>query len=293
MIINNFISVLQLVEDIARDTEYELTSLDDAYEWSFKCIRAINAPVSFVTKGYIAAPEDYRLKLPDDFQKMLGIRDYNNKKPLIPATNIYYKTDTDAEVVTYPLEVNTDTTLPTATFYIDGNGNPILPEGYLFPTMVSQSYSSLINPTINNPNSNDYTYKIEKGWLFTSLTAVYLEMVYEAFPLDEYGFPLIPDDESFINAVKSYIIERLDYRLWRKGKITDKVYAKSEQERAWYMAQAANKSKMPMSADEYEALRRQAQKIISHPNQHDAGFRHLNRGEKLNFNRNKYSGFSW
>lgn len=292
MVVQNFISVLSVVESIARDSEYEITSLDDAYEWAYECIRLINTPVSFINKVYIGATEDFRLKLPDDCQKVIGVRDYNTKKTLVPATDIYYKATNTSEVVTYPLETSTETNLPTATFYIDGNGNPILPEGYLFPTMISQSYGSLINPQIQNPAYNDYTYKIEKGWMYCSLQNSYIEMVYEAFPTDEYGFPLIPDDPSFIKAVESYIMERLDYRLWRKGKLADKVYAKSEQERLWYMSQAANKAKMPMSEDEYEALRRQVQKIISHPNQHDAGFRYLNKGERLNFNRNRI-GLRW
>lgn len=290
MIVNNFISTLSIAEAIARETEHEITSLDDFNEFAFECLRLINAPLAFVHKVHIAPTYDYKLLLPDDLLSVEGVRDYSSKKVLTLSSDIYYQ-QTEQNSVTYPLLTSNSETLPTATFYIDGVGNPILPYGYMFPNMISDSYETLINSRVAS-KAGEYTYKVDSGWLTCSLQNSYLEIAYQAFPVDEFGFPLIPDDQSFINAVKYYVIERLDFKLWRKGKIADKVYAKSEQERLFYIAQASNKAKMPMSIDEWEAFRRISTRLISRPTQYSSGFKYLNREESLQFNRPRYVGFT-
>lgn len=294
MIVYNFISPLVIAESIARETEHEITNLSDLHEWCFECLRLINAPQAFITKLRVDKLEDYRMRLPEDItgSGIRGIRTHITKVPLLPATDIYYLDNQLPETnVAYSSTVDT-TDIPTGTFYLDNNGAPIVPNGYLFPTIASQSYDALIAGTIMPPSMvNTYTYKVDNGWIISSIKDDYIDIVYEAFPIDEYGLPLLPDDQSFLNALKYFIIERLDYRSWRKGKIADKVYQKSEQERVFYIAQASTKSKVPMTEDEYEVLKNISSRLVKHPNQHEQGFKTLNIAEDLKVSNKRINGY--
>jgi hypothetical protein len=49
----------------------------------------------------------------------------------------------------------------------------------------------------------------------------------------------------YIRALTWYCIEKIDYQLFRQGRITDKVYDKTQSECAWAVGQLSEKLKMP------------------------------------------------
>ena len=52
----------------------------------------------------------------------------------------------------------------------------------------------------------DPTYKIQGNFIFTApMDCGKIEIAYRAFQLDEEGYPMLPDDASFIRALQSYI----------------------------------------------------------------------------------------
>lgn len=110
------------------------------------------------------------------------------------------------------------------------------------------------SPVYYRPNEKIYEFKIDNDYIYTNFQEGYIELSYKSFILDEHGFPMIPDDERFINAIKWSIIEQLDYKKWRLAEISDKVYAKSEQERLFYITSARSKANIP-SPQKMEALK--------------------------------------
>ena len=73
--------------------------------------------------------------------------------------------------------------------------------------------------------------------------------------LDEYGYPMIPDDVSVITAIENFIRMKVfqeQFDLGREG--SDKRYYKAESDWHWYCKQASNKDLMPQTIDEWQNL---------------------------------------
>jgi len=110
---------------------------------------------------------------------------------------------------------------------------------------VAMRYASNIYHTdIQNNRDCDvfqeYTYITQNNVITTSIKDGWINISYSELATDEFGYPLIPDNESFKVALEYYIIHRTLEGLWSMGKITDKVFQYYEQKRHYYSAQATN-----------------------------------------------------
>lgn len=140
-----------------------------------------------------------------------------------------------------------------------------------------KSYSSAVG---NHGNE----YRINNTYIFTSFQEGNVEMCYYAYPLDDNGMPLVPDNNSVILALQKFITERIDYRLWRQGKIKGDIYSHSQQEWMWYVGQASNYMNMP-SIDEMESLKNNLCRLVRSNNYHTQYFKGLSNPEKISFNK--------
>jgi hypothetical protein len=103
--------------------------------------------------------------------------------------------------------------------------------------------SDIYHTNIDNDRNCDfqeYTYITQNNVITSSIKDGWLEIAYSGIAVDEFGYPLIPDNESFKVALEYYIIHRTLEGLWSMGKITDKVFQYYEQKRHFYSAQATN-----------------------------------------------------
>ena len=94
----------------------------------------------------------------------------------------------------------------------------------------SDIYHTNINND-NNCNFQEYTYITQNNVITSSIKDGWLEISYSGIATDEFGYPLIPDNESFKVALEYYIIHRTLEGLWSMGKVTDKVFQYYEQKR--------------------------------------------------------------
>lgn len=120
-----------------------------------------------------------------------------------------------------------------------------------------------------------FEYKLDNGYIYTNFETGFLELVYTGFVTDDHGFPMIPDDQRYIEAVRWALIQHLDYRKWRVGEITDKVFQYSEQQRDWYIASARSKANIP-TIDKMEAIKNMFLRSIPKVNEHDSYFKYAN-----------------
>ena len=112
----------------------------------------------------------------------------------------------------------------------------IIPEGVRDSTTKQiYTYSGNVNPNYGGP-----TYVIKNRVIETSEETPTLELAYTAFMIDDDGFPMIPDVERVIEAVRSFVTFRADHRLWRQNKLSEKIYRDSEREWMWYVGSAQN-----------------------------------------------------
>jgi len=122
-------------------------------------------------------------------------------------------------------------------------------------------------------NSN-LTYKLKDGHIYPNFKSGKIEMAYLAFPTDERGYPLVPDNETFKQAATAYVAERIGYRLYLQSKIDINRYEKLNQERLWYIGKAQTKAHIP-NRDRIETIANQFRKIIDLKQHHADGYKGL------------------
>lgn len=65
-------------------------------------------------------------------------------------------------------------------------------------------YSSKKEPN-GNSDTGDLTYKLQNNAIYTSLKEGVIEVAYHAIKVDDEGYPMIPENSSFIQALELYI----------------------------------------------------------------------------------------
>jgi len=114
-------------------------------------------------------------------------------------------------------------------------------EGGIAMRYASNIYHTDIENDRNCSDSfQEYTYITQNNIITTSMKDGWVNISYSGIATDDFGYPLIPDNESFKVALEYYIIHRTLEGLWSMGKITDKVFQYYEQKRHFYSAQATN-----------------------------------------------------
>ena len=123
-------------------------------------------------------------------------------------------------------------------------------------------------------------YNIQGKYIYTSSIDRPIEMSYKAIAEDCDGYPLIPDNTSFIKALEAYIKERHFAILFDMNKISQQVYQTARQEYAWYAAQAQTSMLMP-SIDEWASTTNMWNQLISRTSEHTNQFKTLGLKEHM------------
>lgn len=107
----------------------------------------------------------------------------------------------------------------------------------------------------------EYTYTVQKGIIYTSIPTGYIQVSYKALPVDEEGYPLIPDEQKTILAIEYYILFRFLEPLWMLGKITDKAFNYVDTKKCWYMGGADTSLKL-QGTDQWESIMNTINRLI-------------------------------
>ncbi len=127
----------------------------------------------------------------------------------------------------------------------------------------------------------EYNFYISDGCLNTSLESGDLCIVYQAIPVDEEGFPLVPDNIYFDKALKAYVTYMLDKIQFRRGLIPEVVFRMSEKDWYFYVNSARGSAYMPDSS-QMERLKNTWVRLIPKQSEYANGFRSLESREKRN-----------
>lgn len=229
------ISVEKLINDVYRDTDYEgHVNKADMVEWAADAMDLIGIPMSLETK--IATENSYNSAL----KPYVTLSDY---KCFIPCDFISM------------VQIRDYDTKETLRYS-------------------SNSFHTNSSHTETNKMEleGDKTYKIKGSCLYTNYKEGKLEIMYMGYPCDENGYPLIPEETRYSMAVKAYLQYKLDYKMWRHNKLAEAVFRDSESEWLFRVKSAATFGHTP-SVDQMESIKNQMLRLITHPNEHAAGFR--------------------
>ena len=97
---------------------------------------------------------------------------------------------------------------------------------------------------------------------------------YLAMPVDDEGYPLIPDDSSYSKALELYIKVQWFIGLFDTGKINERVLSNAQQQYAWAVGQAQTSLIRP-TIDQMEAISNMWNKLLPDiTKDHDHGYLH-------------------
>ena len=278
---NKFISLKAIIESVYRDSGIDEINFETALEDAAELIGLIGVPYTYIDKatdGVIAPVSQvmgYRAMLPNDAAYIVGMRriilDSNNviihSDPMIESSNIYQYSQMN-EATSISNFVTPTASAPIMGF--DEEDNFVATDG------------QIIGSTPIGRKTTPYSYRINNNIIYTDFKEGYINIIYKAFPTDEEGFLMIPDDEKLRAAVKYHLIYKIDYRRWRVNPASPGIKAllnDSEQRRDFYVGAARNKAHIP-SIDKMEAIKNRMLRSIPKINEHMNGFKSLNTQER-------------
>jgi hypothetical protein len=274
------VSVKEVVNNVLRDNQYKTQDFEvgSMIEWSAEACDLIGVPYNLINDYAIIAIEDHKGFIPCNLHTQLQAMVLTTSGVVLPMR--------ESTSTTSPYSVNNVNDYPLV--------NPVDPVGFDVngnPVMTFNNYDSAISAgLINNlPYSlRDITYSTRGNYIFTSFKdGASVVMFYKAFPVDEEGYPLIPDDTSYKIAVQSYIRMKLDFLLWRKNIIARDVFEYAEREWMWYVGQAKTKALTP-TYDMMESWKNNWLTLMPKINEQARNFEGVGQSQYINFGMKNY-----
>jgi hypothetical protein len=240
-----YVSIENIISKVYRDLGMtENLNINDAIEWAGEAMELIGASVYLEDKVCPIEIRNYKGKLPCELHYIV--------------TSSGLEKDLD-------LESETDCELESDTF---------IPMRY-----TTDAYHHWYCGQSDDHNCvSDMTYSVNDDYIFVNFEEGKVLMAYKGMPVDDRGFPKIPDDIKFREAVAAHMKWRLGFIQWMNGKLQQGAYQKLEQDRDWYIGAAQTRDKMP-SIDMAESLKNQWLRLIPKINQHKDGFKTVGKAE--------------
>lgn len=132
----------------------------------------------------------------------------------------------------------------------------------------------------NKQDSYDLTYKVQGSIIFTSIKEGTIEIAYNSFEVDSEGYPMIPDNSSFIMALEGYIKKKYFTILFDMGKISPAVFNQACQDYAWAVGQAQSDLVRP-TIDQLQSFTNSWNTLIQRTNEHSSGFKENGTRERI------------
>jgi len=128
--------------------------------------------------------------------------------------------------------------------------------------------------------SRDLTITMENGYLFSSLKCGKVQISYKGILTDDQGYPMIPDNRAFINALEKYAENKHIRMLWQNGRVKDNIYMEAQQEYVWAVGQCETAMRM-LDLPKVEALFNSWRTLLTHSNHFSTRFAHLGAKELI------------
>lgn len=214
MLTQNFISVQTIIAKLYRDlglTDEELFT--DIIEWCGEAMDLIHCYPQYREEDGCVEIYNYKGELPGDF---IALRAAEYGGASVNYSNGLFGPLTNQPVVRRPYSINED----------------------------KISNVLLLDPSRTH-NVGSAQIKIENGYIKTSFDKGHINIRYAAMILDEDGFPMIPDDQSFKEALYWFCNYKITYAQSRRGEIQIQFYTDAYNKWQWYCGQAGTSAIAP------------------------------------------------
>lgn len=285
----NYVSINRIFSKVNRDLKGTETQETDVIEWIGEALDFMKVPQILVEDVAFVKVTDYHAAMPENLHMITQIARNKGYDPTVVA-------DCPTEEVVDPVveeicatEVEVVDLDWTYTIWTSGedykkNYAPVrLATGSFFNTIVCREKDESLYATC----ADEYTIvgEVDKLLRFNFIEGE-VAVSYLRNTVDDSGYPLIPDNISYITAIVYYIKWKIAEMYEWAGR--DGWAAKAEKaEVRWnkYAKQAKNFMKMPKTLDQYQNLLEQTHYLIPNHKRYYEYFGNLSKSQPRNFNR--------
>ena len=261
---NNYTSLAVVADKILRHPMMAGISFEAIIDYAIDFMRIVQCAGFFEEKCSTIEIKDYKGLLPEDFYEVNQIR-LSSLANRIPKYEENYRVDEDGNKI------------PTGTYTQVGYEDIEYYKNKSFRYATDTFHMSDVKSDV------DLTYKIQGGYLFTSIKEGTIELSYQAILLDKEGFPLIPDNSKFTRALQAYIKKEWFTILFDLGKLQAAIYQNAQQEYAWAVG-ACESEFQKMSLDKVESFYNSWSTLIPRRNQHQRFYSYNGSKQNLKIN---------
>lgn len=137
-----------------------------------------------------------------------------------------------------------------------------------------------------------HTYTVDNGFIFPSFSTGVMAIACEIIPTDENGAPLIPGDQSWLEAAAHYLAYKAARKRWFEDTLSDKKFLLIERDKEWYFAQAVNSAKLDQNVDQAESFKNSYIRTIPDLQAHSSMFANFQLPEERQFRDKSSRSFS-
>lgn len=137
--------------------------------------------------------------------------------------------------------------------------------------------------------SNTVQYDVKPGYLMSNVPEGYVKISYHAIFTDEEGMPMIPDIQSYFEAIYWYVAMKLYYPKYLAGDIPQHVYYDMKRSYNFYRKQAYAELLMP-NIDEMTDIKNTWHTLVPEVDEESTFF--STTGDKQNIYNQNYGGYS-
>lgn len=256
MLYDKYTSIKVVIAKVYRDLQLdEEDRIGDMIEWSAEAMDHIGAFGQFQSKTLQLEVDCYAAILPRDFHQLQLISYLN--RPLHKSEDVFgpqHNSSQHGDTTTY---IVNESSLYTPVFLgnVGATGNP----GGKLPT-----------------------YSIEGRTIRTSFPEGPITIQYTSRVLDEENWPMIPDTVDFREAVFRYIVYKMHFASFIRGKISPNLYEKLEQDWWRKCKQARASADMP-DMNTMQNLATSYLQLKPNINQYNNFFKDLNTNTPRNY----------
>ena len=277
MIDNRLISSKTVLAKVIADLdlqEHEI-KISDFREWILEAMIKIGAIQQYEHKVEILPIDHHQAKLPCDLYKLgpssFGV--FHDKKgcqncpemliqdsALLPLVKNMFNLVKDEDALA---KLNEDEQLRKTL--------SILLNQYTVGTVNGRYVGNTFKHRDSTMFSNELQYTTKPGYIMTNIPFGYVKISYYAILCDDSGMPLIPDLESYKEAVLWYITKKYYYPKYLKGDINQSQYYDMQRSWNYYRKQAYGEAMTP-GVDDLESIKNTWNKLYPEIDDHDLFF---------------------
>lgn len=235
-----YTNIKRVLDDLTEHPLLRDLTLDQVVRHTIRFISLHGYPKLYRDKQEVVEIKDFRGLLPCDLVSIMQVKDTK--------TGLCLRSMTD-------------------TFTPDENLRENKPKDLL-----NNIQSEYIPPM--EKHVEELAFKTQGRIIFTSFPNGKVEITYKSIPVDEDGFPLLIDNETYLNALEAYIKLKVFTIKFDTGKITAGVLSNAQTDYGW--ASHLLQSEMTMvSMSEMESITRMLNTMIKPVTSFDNGFKNV------------------